>query len=104
MAGKRKANAPAAGHGGRHERYKLSQSTAASSSQGEREPAKSKFADHLLRRWAWGEISANEVQQVAMSAYADQVELLRSLQMSEDLAHPVILNLARLGNWGETAG
>ena len=63
----------------------------------------SALATHILRQWAWGELSASNVQQLAMHAYNDQAELLKSLGLSPDLANPHLFRLARLGSWGKHA-
>lgn len=100
---KRGAGAPGVGHGGRHERYKLFRSDSAGSREPPGPPA-SHLGEHLLKQWAWGELSANAVQQLASAAYEDQKSLLRSIGASEDMAHPTLRHLARLGNSGKTPG
>eukprot|EP00959_Pyramimonas_sp_CCMP1952_P409469 8581540-Pyramimonas_sp.AAC.1 len=64
----------------------------------------SDLAFDLVRRWAWGEISAVQVQRLARKSYDDQSALLDRLEMP--LNHiPVALNeLAKLGCWGRHDG
>ena len=97
-----KARAPAAGHGGRRERFALLEQSMGSDQA--TPPRNSSLADHLLRQWAWGAISSNNVQQISMHAYDDQIALLRSMQMSEDRVCPKLQALARLGQWGQQPG
>ena len=52
----------------------------------------SQLALSLLRKWAWGKLSAPELQSLAQSAYQD------------GLRHPEIEKLASLGTWGKFAG
>ena len=77
---KRKTEALAAGHGGRHERFNL----LGARQPAPAEPVTSTLAGHLLRQWSWGQVSSVSLQQIALHAYNDQLALLRSLKMSED--------------------
>ena len=49
-------------------------------------------------------MSANQVQQIAKCAHDDEVRLLRSLKMNEDLANPVLRHLGKLGAEGKHPG
>ena len=66
----------------------------------------SKLALHLLREWAWGQISAAELQRLAAKAYEDQknlVALVRAqlnIDVSDDLCSKTLRALANLGSNG----
>ena len=95
-----RAGPPGAGHGGRLERFALMQDHDAP----QRHSSTSSLAEHLLRQWAWGQISSNTLQQISMHAYDDQVNLLESMNLSADRACPKLQAMARLGNWGQQPG
>lgn len=57
-------------------------------------------AKHWIQEWAWGHMSAPEVQHAASLAYTDQIQLLRSLNMPESAASDVLRDLSRIGNNG----
>ena len=72
---------------GYRQRAQLAASGAADPSQ----PVESTLAKHLLNLWAWGEMSAPKVQQIAAAAKAD------------GLSHPQVDMLASLGTGGKHA-
>ena len=61
---------------------------------------KSELVVFLLQQWAWGHLSAPEVQIHALKAYRDQVALLNSMNISEDRIADDLRRLAKLGSWG----
>ena len=58
----------------------------------------------LIRRWAWGQFSASEVQVLAAQALADQVSLLESIGVSPSFANTSLQILAGLGAEGTIKG
>ena len=52
----------------------------------------------LLKDWAWGGLSASEVQRRAMHAYNDQLHLLKKLGVNPDWCMQSMLRMSRLGN------
>ena len=61
---------------------------------------KSELVVFLLEQWAWGHLSAPDVQMHALKAYRDQVALLNSLGISEYRLAVDLRRLAKLGSWG----
>ena len=55
----------------------------------------------LLRKWAWGHYSANEVQTLAAAALKDQKSLLRSIHVNENFASSSLEALAKIGDSGK---
>ena len=64
----------------------------------------SELVCHLLRQWAWGEISSVAVQELAQKAFRDQVTLLHRVGLSEDHIDPVLCQLASMGTNGRHPG
>ena len=96
-------------HGGRLQRAKLRAAQGAQSSKGPapgraQQAYDSCLAEHLLRQWAWGDISATALQELAMKAYQDEVNLLRAHGIHEAQVHSSLKSLASLGTWGKHSG
>lgn len=58
----------------------------------------------LIRKWAWGHYSANEVYELANRALEDQLALLRSLKISDSFASQSLQILAGIGSEGMYPG
>jgi hypothetical protein len=61
----------------------------------------SHLAKHLIVEWAWGHMSAAEVQRLAALAYDDERELLSKLRQPPSSGSASIKALAGLGNFGK---
>ena len=104
---KRKAQA-SLGHGGRHQRV-AGEEARGSSDPGPALPNQgsvcgSALGSYLLKKWAWGEISAVRLQEIAHESYKHQAALLKSLGISTDMIPGELARLAKLGSWGENPG
>jgi hypothetical protein len=60
----------------------------------------SELARHLVNEWAWGHISAAEVQRLAQFAHNDEVLLLQRLGFASSSGSKSLKALAGLGNTG----
>ena len=61
----------------------------------------SALAKHVLKKWSWGLLSAQEVYEFASKALADQHALLASLGLASNFASKSLTLLAQLGADGE---
>ena len=61
----------------------------------------SKQALSLVKRWAWGKISAAELQRSAQEALDDQMEVLKGVGATRDFAQKSLRDLAKLGTNGK---
>ena len=64
----------------------------------------SKVAAMLAKKWAWGQISAINVQELAFANYEDMKGALAACGQSEGFIPKSITKFASLGNWGRTPG
>ena len=64
----------------------------------------SDLAGYLLEEWAWGKISAAELQRLSSHALSDQHRLLSSLKLSNDFASKSLAKFASLGDSGKYEG
>ena len=64
----------------------------------------SKLAAELVRRWAWGEASAREVQRLAAMSHKDQLQVLTAAGAAREHASRSLEALAALANHGEQPG
>lgn len=64
----------------------------------------SHLALSLLKKWAWGDMSAVQVQHIAHQSYKDQIGLLNRAGSSREHVTSSIYNLASLGSWGRISG
>lgn len=60
----------------------------------------SHLACHLIHEWAWGKISATEVQRLSKLSFDDQVSLLTRLGIPTEQASTSLRALAQLGDSG----
>ena len=58
----------------------------------------SQFIFDLLKDWAWGGLSASEVQRRAMHAYDDHLFRLKKLGVNPDWCMQSMLRMSKLGN------
>ena len=58
----------------------------------------SQFIFYLLKDWAWGGLSASEVQRRAMHAYNEQLYRLKKLGVNPDWCMQSMLRMSRLGH------
>ena len=65
---------------------------------------KSFLALDLVRRWAWGRISATAMQSLAHLAYRDALAVARLCGGNEDAVPTPLRELASLGTWGRNTG
>ena len=59
---------------------------------------------YLVREWIWGKKLATQVQREAALALADQIALLKKLQLPQDYAHSSLRRLAAIGAEGKMQG
>ena len=90
--------------GGRRQVDKAHRATGPDAADAAPEVADSKLYRHLVREWAWGGLSACEVQRLASLAHADEQSLLLRLGMSRDYGCPQVKSLAAIGAWGRYPG
>ena len=58
----------------------------------------SQFIFYLLKDWAWGGLSASEVQRRAMQAYTDQYSLMLKIGVNPDGCMHSMLKMSGMGN------
>ena len=97
-----KRPAASTAHHGRHQRSQLLPSAPAQASPSHGYDCE--LVPFLFKKWAWGDLSAVQVQSIAGKAHADQQSLLRSLGMSTDLASKSLARIAQLGGEGKHPG
>ena len=87
--------------GGRQQRARLLHADTGAAGRGEGYVIfQSEAVLFLLEEWAWGHLSAPQLQRHAAVSHRDQCMLLREIGVSEERACPEMKKLAKLGSWG----
>ena len=91
--------------GGRHQRRKRERSDDERGPTTKKATFTSSQAFYSVRSWAWGDISAPQLQATMRQAYDDQVALLaRTGKKTRDWISDSLVGLARIGSWGRFHG